>query len=250
MLYNYAYVSTASAVNNYDSTEWSSELTLSKQVGIYLNDEIEISEVIKNVCIAEDGIFLVMDDGRFTFRHETPIYIVDRVIQSDEWLDEPNIEYKREEYLSKLTIQYDKNQSESTGWRSYTDTNYESTSYEKFKTYADKTINTVITSTSDVYDKAESVMVRSKDIVQTVTRKLKQQHIDLDIMDIIACEHGRYSDSELEKPWALYRLIGIQKDLNNAQLTWTMRWLQNCDFLIADDGDYLVGDGGDYLIGG
>ena len=254
ILYNYAQVSTNTAVNNYDSTEWTSALALSKQVGIYLEDETEITEVIKDICVAEDGIFLVMDDGRFTFRHESTTYGLDRTIESDEWLDEPAIEYKREEYLTSLKIKYDKNQTESDDFKSYTNFNYESTSFEKFKTYAQKEIKTVLTSTTDVYNKSESVMQRSKDIVPTITRKLKQQHIDLDIMDIIQAEHGRWSSTT--KQWAKYRLIGIQKDLNNAQLSWTMRWLEDStskidaySYIVDVDGNYITDVDGNYLIG-
>jgi hypothetical protein len=254
ILYNYAQVSTDSAVNNYDSTEWVTSLALSKQVGVYIDDETEITEVIKNICIAEDGIFLVLDDGRFTFRHESTTYVIDRTIESDEWLDEPQIEYKREEFLTSLKIKYDKNQSQSDDYKSYTNFNYESTSFEKFKTYAQKEIPTILTSTTDVYNKSESVMQRSKDIVPTITRKMKQQHIDLEIMDIIQAEHGRWSSTS--KQWAKYRIIGRNNNLDTMENTWTMRWLEDLTdkwipyyYIVDVADDHIVDIDGNKIMG-
>lgn len=253
VLKNYASISTATIVNNYDSTEWALELADSKQVGIYIAKETEISNVIKDICVAEDGIFLVLDDGRFTFRHESTNYTIDRTVESDEWLDPPEIDYDRAEYLTSVKIKYNKNQAKNES-ESYTNTTYESTSYDKYKTYAQKEIDTVLTSTTDAYTKSELVMNRSKDIVATVTRKLKQQHIDLEIMDVIQAEHSR--QSETIKQWAKYRLIGISKDLNSAENTWTMRWLEDLDdrftetyYLIDIDENKIVDIDGNHIIG-
>lgn len=226
ILLNYAGLSTAVAVDNYDSTEWTLERALSRNVGIYLNEETEISDVIKDVCVAEDGIFLVMDDGRYTFRHESTTRTVDRTIRTDEWIDDPKVDYKRNEYLTSVKIKYDKNQ-EDDEYYSYTNTTYESDSFSRYKTYAQKEFETVISSSDAAAAKSETVMTISKDIVPTVTRKTKTQNIDLEIMDVIEAEHGRQSVAA--KPWAEYEIIGIQKDMNKAEVQLSMRWRQDID---------------------
>jgi len=87
--------------------------------------------------------------------------------------------------------------------------------------------STVISSSDGAYDKSETVMSLSKDIVPTVTRKTKTQNIDLEIMDVIEAEHGRASS--VAKPWAEYEVIGIQKDMNKAEVQLSMRWRQDID---------------------
>jgi len=224
ILKNYAFLSTDSLVGNYDSTEWATSLALSRQVAIYINEEKEINEIIKDICVSEDGYLLVLDNGSFTFKKDSTTYTTIRQIYSDEWLDDPQIEYKREEYLTSVKISYDKNQF-SNSFRRYINTNYETVSYNKYKTYALGEMETALTSTTDVYNKSELIMIHSKDIIPTVTRKIKQTHIDLEVGDIILAEHGRESDTT--KYWKQWKLISISKDLDNAELTWVMRWVSD-----------------------
>ncbi|HSW63525.1 MAG TPA: hypothetical protein VLH56_09485, partial [Dissulfurispiraceae bacterium] len=66
ILLNYAQISFLAT--NYDLTEWAAALADSRTVGIYLNEETKINEVIQKICVAEDGSFLVKDDGTYTFR--------------------------------------------------------------------------------------------------------------------------------------------------------------------------------------
>jgi hypothetical protein len=246
LLNDYAFISTETAVNNYDSTEWVTELAQSRQVGVYVDKEKEINLIIKDICVAEDGVLIVLDDGRLTFRHDSTTYNSARVIRTDEWINEPQIDYKRDEFLTSVKIKYNKNQSED-GWQSYTNTDYESTGYEKYKTYEQKEFETILTSTTDVYAKTLNIMAKSKDIVPTIQRKLKQQNIDLEIMDIITAEHGRTSDTV--KTWADYRIIGITKDLNSAEDTWTMRWVQTATSTNPDEPYYEIEDiTGTYIV--
>jgi hypothetical protein len=244
ILNNYASISTETVVNNYNSTEWVESLANSKQVGVFLNRGTKISDVIKDICIAEDGYMLVLDDGRYTFRHESTTYTINRTIYGDEWLDDPQTEFNRDEFLTSVKILYNQNQAESNEYESYLNDTYESTGYDKYAAYEQKEIKTVLTSTTDVYNKSESVMARSKDIPMIVTRKVKPQHIDLEIGDVIRTEDNRYGQ---DKEWKNYRIIGIEKNLNEKEIVITRRYLEdttspyNKEYIIID-GEYVTVD--------
>lgn len=224
MLKNYATISTETLVNNYNSTEWIASLTGSREVGIYVRNETQISEIIQKICVAEDGIFLVLDDGRFTFRRDSTTYTSVRTLQLDEWMNDPEVEYKRSEYLTSIKVKYDMNQNAGS-YKSYTDTTYEATSFFKYRTYSQIEQDTVLTSTVDVAVKSDLVMKHSKDIIPTVTRKTKTQNVDLEINDIILASHSRLSESTAV--WKKYKLIGINKDLDSNEVTLIQRWVSD-----------------------
>lgn len=223
MLANYGNISTATLVNNYDSTAWATSLVDSREVAVYVNNEIEIKEIIEKICLAEDGIFLVMDDGRFTFRRDSTTYTLTRQIMSDEWLGDPEIEYRREEYLTSIKVRYDPNQSAGS-FRSYLDNTYETVSYNKYRTYSQLEMDTILTSTTDVETKANIVMVHSKDIIPVITRKTKMQNVDLEIGDIILADHTRQSQDAV---WKKYKVIGRNLNLDDNEIEFTQRWVSD-----------------------
>lgn len=210
--------------SNYDLTEWAAATLVSRDVGIYLNEETPINEVIQKICVAEDGIFLVKDDGLYTFRifdyNRTP----NRTIKTDEWLNEPTKKYQSKELLSSVKVQYNKHQDNDT-WKSITNSDYQKYVLSKYKLYREKSFETVLVDDDDALAKTESIMYRSKEIYPVVSRKTKTQNIDLEIMDFIDAEHSRESDEI--KDWSTWEIIGINKDLNNAEITLDMRWVKD-----------------------
>mgnify|MGYP000915265717 FL=1 len=68
----------------------------------------------------------------------------------------------------------------------------------------------------------------SQEIGANIVRKVKTQHIDLELMDFIVAEHSRLKASEIA--WGVYEIIGTQKNLSSAEVTLTMRHVRDYTF--------------------
>ncbi len=54
--------------DNYNTTEWAAEAAGVFDIGIFINKDLEVSELIEMCCTTEDGVYLIQDDGKITFK--------------------------------------------------------------------------------------------------------------------------------------------------------------------------------------
>ena len=241
ILDTYAQISYLAA--NFNTTEWAAALADSRTVGILLNEETKINEVIGKICVAEDGIFLVQDDGKYTFRKYDETRAISKTIYTDEWIDEPAVKKESKELLSSVKINYNRNHADDK-WHTYNNATYEDDVQAQYKTLAEKKFDTVLATEAGAIEKSESIMARSKEMTPTVTRKTKMQNIDLEVMDFIEAEHDR--ESATTKTWNIYEVIGINKDLNSHEIGLTMKYVAESLYLAHEDG-LVVDDEGDLI---
>ena len=189
LLYIYAAINYDTV--NYNTTEWASETGASMQMGLYIDEEMTISEAIEKICMSEGGTFIVQDNGLFTMRHFSLSRAINRTIKRDEFLDEAKINYDGKSYLSSVVVNYSKDYAEDK-YITYRNADYEQTSFKKYKKYAEKIYDTALATLADAEIKAEDIMIQSKDVSPTVTIKTKVQNIDLELMDLVTCNIARH----------------------------------------------------------
>ena len=231
---NYAGVSFIST--NYNIREWNRAQAKARAIGLYIGEAIEISKAIEYCCVASDAVFIVQDDGKYTAR----IYNADRTpaktIYSDEWIGEPAVSIDESEILSSVVKKYSKNWDANT-FRSYLNDDYEDEVSTQYKSYQQESIETLLTNENDAAAKSESIMALSKEITDQVKRKVKTQHIDLEVMDfIIAAPKTRYGKTE---QWGYYEILGINKNLSKAEIELTMRFVAT--YTPPAESDYAQG---------
>ena len=235
--------------NNYNIGEWGDATALSRGMCIYLGEKIDLKELIEKICVSEDGVFLVQADGKYSFRKFDENRTPRATIQADEWLNEPEFSYDSNEYLTSVRIKYNKNQ-ESGDFQTYNNTTYEDQVFRRFKVYKDKEFETFIASATDAAAKSEIIMDRSKEILPTVSRKTKTQHITLEIMDFVNAEHSRWSAAT--KTWGTYEVIGIDKNINSMEVTLTLKYVKaytHPEYSISEGDIHLEVLCGEHLFG-
>jgi hypothetical protein len=223
---------------NFNISEWNSETLRAANIALWIGDgeELKISEAIEKICVSLWGIFLVQDDGLFTFRSYYDSRAITRNILSDEWIGDPKISYPSEYYLTSAKIQYDKHIS-GGNYKSFVNKDYEADTWEIYKVYIEKELETLLASSSDADNLSERVLLISKQIYKNVVRKTKTQHIDLDLMQFVVCEHSR---PFLDAPdWGVYEIIGIQKNLSSFEVTLTLRYVE--DYTWPESPSYVQG---------
>ena len=221
---------------NYNIREWNRAQAVARSIGLYIKESIEISKALEYCCVASDAVFIVQDDGKYTARIYSATRTASRTIYSDEWIGDPSVSIDESEFLSSVIIKYSKNWNANT-FRSFRNDDYETEVSTQYKSYQEETIETLLTNETDAAAKSESIMELSKTITEQVKRKLKTQHIDLEVMDIaIAAPKTRQGMTE---QWGYYEVMGINKNLSKAEIELSLRFISS--YTPPAETDYIQG---------
>jgi hypothetical protein len=213
-------------------------------MGLYINDESEISKIIERVCVSDDACFIVKDDGKFTYRIYDENRTVSKTIKSDEWMNAPKFTKKLSELLSSVKVKYNKDLYNDE-FKNLLNTTYESEVYAQYDYKKEKSIETDLSDLTGATDKATTIITRSKDVLPSIKRTTKTQNIDLEIMDFVIADHSR--ESQTTKAWAVYEVIGITKDLNKAEVILDMKYVKD-DETTAFETYIRVDDSGNWRV--
>jgi hypothetical protein len=246
LMYNYGNITFIPT--NYDTREWNIAQANGREVGLYLREQAELSKAIEKCCDASDTLMFSKDGGKYSARNYDENRTPTRQIYFDEWMDDPQISIDWSKFLSSVRIDFDKDETESK-FTSYLNTAYEDEVFNRYKGKEFKAIETILATEAGAIAKSETLMKLSKFIPEVVKRKVKTQHIDIEIMDfIIASPHTRVGQTEQLGVW---EIIGITKNLTKAEIELTMRWVKT--YIEPAELDYQQGElwglnlFGDYL---
>lgn len=224
--------------DNYDTTEWASEQATADDIGLWVGDgnELTIRDIIQIICVSLNGIFLVKDNGKYTFRTYDAARTPDRTISNDEWLDMPQIVHDANLFLTSALVKYNRRFSGNT-FRRYVDDSSEHDIFSTYGQYRQQDFETVLVTSANAQSLAESIMSQNNEVKPVITRKTKTQNIDLEIMQFVYAEHKR--PAALQNERTTYEIIGIQKNITKAEAVLTMRYVS--DSLLPENVYYLQG---------
>jgi len=195
---------------NYDTTEWAAIKSSTKDVGIGLDQPIEIREIIEIIQRSNFGGFLVHDDGTYTFRQLDRTVAADETVLLNEYFTPPRIRFNRNRYLSKISIGYAHDHA-NKNYRWYVNDDLEADIFAEYQKYKSREIETYLTNATDAEWLADLHMdlwqkVRGEIITQTGI-----QNIDFEVDDI----HNLTLDRR-DRGWKGTKktvIIGLKKDL-------------------------------------
>jgi len=97
--------------------------------------------------------------------------------------------------------------------------------YDMYKSkQGEKEINTNLTSLTDAQAKSETIMAASKQIYDIVKRSVNFSFYELEIMDFVTCDpYARRTATEAP---AIWEVIGIDKNLDNWDISLTLRYIK------------------------
>lgn len=221
MMYNYGNI--AFIPINYDTREWNIAQADSRPVRLYLDEQKPLSEAIEECCVADDVLFFPKDGGVYSARKYDEDRAPTRRIYADEWMGEPQITLDPDKFLSSVRVDYDMDQAEDL-FKSYLNTAYEDEVFRRYKSKKTKQIETILATSAGAMAKSETIMALSKEITEIVKRKLKTQHIDMEIMDfVIGSPHTRVGQTEELGVW---EVLGVNKNLSSADIEGTFRYVR------------------------
>lgn len=209
--------------DNYNTVEWAAEQAGVYDIGKFINKDLEVSELIEMCCTTEDGVYLIQDDGKITFRTSDDSKAISLTIYGDELLTDPEIDPRTNEYLSSVIIAYAKQEKEKRFLKQLNNT-YERAVLNSYGRYKQRTIETLLTNTADAIVKAEAVMLSSKTIPIIVEIETGLQTSELEIFDTINAVIDR-PDKTLFGT-AKYEVLGVAKRLLTGRVGLTLKYVE------------------------
>lgn len=209
---------------NYDTTEWVSETTGAPSIGLFVDDSEKLIDVIGDICVSVPGIFLVQDDGKYTFKTYDSSKSPDRTIEIGELLQPPAVSYDSEEFLSSVLIKYSRDWAEDE-FLTYIDDDEEDSIFETYKTRRQKTFETLLTSASAAASYGSTIMDISGEIKPVFVVMTKTQNVDLELEDVVDLEVYKVTGNTYGT--VRCEVLGIERDLLRYTVTLTLRYIKS-----------------------
>lgn len=234
LIYRYDYKPLVSSF--WDIDEIATAKALSRDTSIYVDDDDELKDIIKDICFDIDALFFIKDNGLYSIRIFDEDRPITKEITTDEWTSDPSISNQGDEFLTSCIIKYKKDQAEDD-YSQYENNSYKSGAFDIYKKYRSETFETNLTTLAEAQAKSETIMEWSSNIQDIITRSTIWDHSDLEIMDFVLCSPTtRQSQADAK---AVYEVLGIQKDFDNLKVTLTLRYIK-ADPTVYYTYDYLV----------
>ncbi len=213
----------------FDTGEWITAESRARDIGLYISEDKELSEVLGEISRDTDSCIYPTDDGRTAARRYTAYREIVRLIAGSEWINDPEFEYPSDQYLSSCVIKYDKDRSNSE-YRSYNKDDLKAAIYARYRVYKEEEIETNLTTETDAIDKAITVMALSRTIPEIVTRSLKVSGMGIEIMDFVIAEYERQRNFQLDerdKSWHIFEVLEVDKKAIAGEVALRMRTVRD-----------------------
>jgi len=129
----------------YDTDTWNDAKTKAYNVTINMQTAESAIQVIQSICESTFGVFLVDPYGRYSFKVIRAGDAAEYTVNEEDILNFPTATYDPSEVISSTKIGYARDWTTSQSQYTYlNDTSQESTIYERYKTYNEKTFNTYL----------------------------------------------------------------------------------------------------------
>jgi len=209
--------------DNYNTTEWAAEKATADTISRFIDKDLEINDFIEEICATNRGIFDIQGDGKITFRTTDTSKTAAATIYSDEWLDDPQVDPRTDEYLTSVIVEYAK-AYKAKEYRRYTNIAYESELVALFGQYKQRTVETLLTTSADAQGKSEDIMADSSEIPVIVERTIGLQGTILELLDIVKAEIDR-PDKELFG-MSKWEVLGVGKQLAEGKTGLTLKYIE------------------------
>lgn len=202
---------------NYDTTEWATATAhdIANNIGLFINKERELENIIEEICNCL-GSFIVLDNGKFTFRILDADQEPKKTIFIENMIEPFQIEWEGGEFLSSANVGYKRDWNKKSH-RWYYKGDLRDEIYNEYKKYSDKSFETLLTNVADAQECTEYLMELFKEIPAMYTVQTKTDSVDIEIMDMMNFEINRVSKTWFD--FVKVSIVNIVKNLINNTTT-------------------------------
>lgn len=229
----------------FNITDWEIAKALAPSITIVpeADSTEEVITIIENICKSIFGLFISENDSRYSFKFIDTSILTDTIIpREDILLESLEINYDPTEVISSVKVGYNKNDLLDT-IDYYTDTSYEYSVYNKYKTYKEETFDTYLTSLSDAQAFAITIMEYVKDVHGTLFIIVPMKYYSIDFAGVLDCEINRINSTMLG--YKKCEILSKQYDLENNFLKLELRIISNSilyeyNYRVTSDGSSRI----------
>jgi len=194
----------------FNQTEWDDAKSKAFDIGLFLEKPEKITEIIEKTALSNFGNFIILDDGRYTFRILDRTASASKTVLLNEYFDEPEIDFDGNKFISKIRIGYAKDH-ENNEYRWYQDDSLENEIVAEYKKHSDRDFETYLTNETDAKDLAAKFMDLMQKVRGTIKTRTGIQNIEFEVSDIVNLTLDR-RDRTWKGPLKT-EIIGLKKDL-------------------------------------
>ena len=222
----------------YDLTAWAAAESLVESVTIDMQEPEPAIDVIESIAASVFGLFYVNAVGQFSFKvveDET----VDRIIPHYDIRGPHSIEYDPTQVLSSVRVGYNKDWATTGNAFTYlTDTSREADSFVLYKTYNQKTFDTLLPDASAATAFATRVLDYTDTVRGVESIVVPMENYDLILGQKIGVEVSRGEQLMLGEIKS--EVIGIDYQLDTPAIALTIRHGQALEsLLVFPEGDVI-----------
>lgn len=198
----------------FNQAEWAAATAAAADICYFGDSPVEAISIIEEICASARVAFIVQDDGRFTARKYTPYRAVQQTFQREDLLESPAVTYDPTEVLTSTLVGYSRDWS--TGDHVWLhDIANEATTYAKYKTYRERSFETLLVDAAAAQAFSDDVLLLSGAVARRTTLRMKVQPLGREVMDFVDVNLGRKAGVDR---WAKAEITGITKDLVAAEI--------------------------------
>jgi len=210
---------------NFNTTMWNLATASAIDIGIFIDDDVNLIDKINDIIASTHGIFYAQIDGKYSAKifnsNRDPV----KTIYNYEWIGQPSVKNNGSEFLSSIRISYNKN-LRTDRYEQYINSDYEENALLRYKSYKQRTLETLITSSSDAEIMSDLIMQQSYFVRNIIQRKVKMSHYDLELGDFIIANPSTRPDGDIDN-FYVYEIIGKNINFNTFEITLTMKYIQD-----------------------
>jgi len=205
----------------YDTLAWAAAEAVVDNVTLNMQEPEPAIDVIEDITASAFGLFYLTADGKFAFKFVDEDATISRLIPAADILNHHAISYDPSQVVSSVRVGYDKNWLGGTAFTYYPDTSREATVYAAYKTYNQRTFDTLLPTLSAATAFATTVLDRSTTVRGEETIVVPLEYYDLQLGDIIGLEIQRGEQPMIGSRKA--EITGVRLTLDTPTVELTIR---------------------------
>jgi len=206
----------------YNTSLWETARALVPVVTADYTSPTDTIEIIQKICESAFGLFLVDTMGRYSFKVVRSGDAASHVIPGEDVINEPRATYDPSEVITSTKIGYAKDWATSGSAYTYlNDTSQEAAIFQKYKTYNERTFDTLLDTLSDAQAFSDIILDGSGTIRPRIEVEVPIAYYQIEVGDFVEIEINRpnatwFGERKCE-------VIGKGYNLDRGTITLTVR---------------------------
>jgi hypothetical protein len=176
----------------YTQPLWEDAKTKALDVTIAMVKEEKAIDVIQKICESTFGIFLIDPMGRYSFKIIKSTDPASFEIPEHDIINNPRATYDPSEVITSTRIGYARDWTTTASAYTYlNDTSQETTIFERYKTYNERTFDTMLANITDAQTYSDNILEYSGTIRPKIEIEVPIKYYTMDVGDFAEIEINR-----------------------------------------------------------